>query len=175
MQVGQLKTRARSSTDRASDYGSEGWGFESLRARHKVFTFQWGPCSRLDLTCGSGFPGRSRCPAGLQRADGANSTLQQYRWRQRHVEDAVSVAAGRLTCEPSPNSLHLPRSDPNVKTSLRLTWGISYGWARLRPRWCRRSPWTAPCGKRGSRLASRPRAPSRGRAVWTCIHPSWRA
>ena len=25
---------ARSSTDRASDYGSEGWGFESLRARH---------------------------------------------------------------------------------------------------------------------------------------------
>src|SRR5579859_44594 len=32
-QVGQLKTCARSSTDRASDYGSEGWGFESLRAR----------------------------------------------------------------------------------------------------------------------------------------------
>ncbi|MEY3326446.1 MAG: hypothetical protein RL044_399 [Actinomycetota bacterium] len=24
---------ARGSTDRASDYGSEGWGFESLRAR----------------------------------------------------------------------------------------------------------------------------------------------
>jgi hypothetical protein len=29
----QLNTCARSSTDRASDYGSEGWGFESLRAR----------------------------------------------------------------------------------------------------------------------------------------------
>src|SRR3954462_1877839 len=30
----QLNTTcARSSTDRASDYGSEGWGFESLRAR----------------------------------------------------------------------------------------------------------------------------------------------
>src|SRR5882672_6616739 len=27
------RTCARSSTDRASDYGSEGWGFESLRAR----------------------------------------------------------------------------------------------------------------------------------------------
>src|SRR2546427_8934881 len=27
-------TRARSSMDRASDYGSEGWGFNSLRARH---------------------------------------------------------------------------------------------------------------------------------------------
>ena len=26
---------ARSSTDRASDYGSEGWGFESLRARRQ--------------------------------------------------------------------------------------------------------------------------------------------
>ena len=33
---------ARSSTDRASDYGSEGWGFESLRAR---------PRSILPLTC----------------------------------------------------------------------------------------------------------------------------
>src|SRR6478736_4292919 len=30
-----LMTCARSSTDRASDYGSEGWGFESLRARHQ--------------------------------------------------------------------------------------------------------------------------------------------
>ena len=27
---------ARSLTDRASDYGSEGWGFESLRARHGI-------------------------------------------------------------------------------------------------------------------------------------------
>src|SRR3954452_608307 len=29
---------ARSSTDRASDYGSEGWGFESLRARQEDVT-----------------------------------------------------------------------------------------------------------------------------------------
>ncbi len=29
-------TSARSSTDRASDYGSEGWGFESLRARKRI-------------------------------------------------------------------------------------------------------------------------------------------
>jgi hypothetical protein len=35
-QVGQLKICARSSTDRASDYGSEGWGFESLRARKRI-------------------------------------------------------------------------------------------------------------------------------------------
>jgi len=39
----------------------------------------------LDFTCGSDFPGRSRWPAGLQRADGANGTLQQYRWCQRHA------------------------------------------------------------------------------------------
>src|ERR1700757_1597642 len=32
----QLKTGARSSTDRASDYGSEGWEFESLRARSQA-------------------------------------------------------------------------------------------------------------------------------------------
>src|ERR1700760_3501825 len=31
--VNYPRTSARSSTDRASDYGSEGWGFESLRAR----------------------------------------------------------------------------------------------------------------------------------------------
>src|SRR5207245_11654104 len=29
-----MQARARSSMDRASDYGSEGWGFKSLRARH---------------------------------------------------------------------------------------------------------------------------------------------
>jgi hypothetical protein len=31
-----IRPRARSSTDRASDYGSEGWGFESLRAHCKT-------------------------------------------------------------------------------------------------------------------------------------------
>jgi hypothetical protein len=33
VRAGLPATSARSSTDRASDYGSEGWGFESLRAR----------------------------------------------------------------------------------------------------------------------------------------------
>jgi hypothetical protein len=31
--LGMLSGSARSSMDRASDYGSEGWGFDSLRAR----------------------------------------------------------------------------------------------------------------------------------------------
>ena len=35
--------RARSSTDRASDYGSEGWGFESLRAHQQATTSGWSP------------------------------------------------------------------------------------------------------------------------------------
>src|SRR5262249_12977786 len=37
-------TSARSSTDRASDYGSESWGFESLRARpgHTPLPALWG-------------------------------------------------------------------------------------------------------------------------------------
>src|SRR5262249_10181388 len=38
-------TGARSSTDRASDYGSEGWGFESLRARHRLSRSQRRPLS----------------------------------------------------------------------------------------------------------------------------------
>ncbi len=33
---------ARSSTDRASDYGSEGWGFESLRAHNATRPTSWG-------------------------------------------------------------------------------------------------------------------------------------
>src|SRR6185503_1032805 len=36
-----LMTCARSSTDRASDYGSEGWGFESLRARNRFVVFRF--------------------------------------------------------------------------------------------------------------------------------------
>src|SRR5450631_4671899 len=34
-QVRPPRTSARSSMDRASDYGSEGWGFDSLRARYE--------------------------------------------------------------------------------------------------------------------------------------------
>src|SRR5690606_15638377 len=70
-------TRARSSTDRASDYGSEGWGFESLRA-HNVSTH-----ARPG--------GRSSSPAP------ASST---YREERRGVAEVVIVpdssAAGEL-------------------------------------------------------------------------------
>src|SRR5947207_15067680 len=37
---------ARSSTDRASDYGSEGWGFESLRARNIIRRLACGNAGR---------------------------------------------------------------------------------------------------------------------------------
>ena len=33
----EVAARARSSMDRASDFGSEGWGFKSLRAHHSEF------------------------------------------------------------------------------------------------------------------------------------------
>jgi hypothetical protein len=36
-----MTTSVRSSMDRASDFGSEGWGFESLRARQFVSGFQF--------------------------------------------------------------------------------------------------------------------------------------
>src|SRR4029078_2790427 len=32
----EVAARARSSMDRASDFGSEGWGFKSLRAHHYI-------------------------------------------------------------------------------------------------------------------------------------------
>ena len=49
---------ARSSTDRASDYGSEGWGFESLRAHHCSFAGRWFP----PPGAGGGVPGYVVCP-----------------------------------------------------------------------------------------------------------------
>ena len=61
---------ARSSTDRASDYGSEGWGFESLRARHisagqgRFSVVRGGPIS---LPRGLASHNLSRLVGGLQR------------------------------------------------------------------------------------------------------------
>lgn len=34
-----MEARACSSTDRASVFGTEGWGFESLQARHRISQF----------------------------------------------------------------------------------------------------------------------------------------
>ena len=56
---------ARSSMDRASDYGSEGWGFESLRARSGPLgaIHRWGFCIYKKHSCGSAFfmPATPRC------------------------------------------------------------------------------------------------------------------
>lgn len=60
---------ARSSMDRASDYGSEGWGFESLRARSGPLgaIHRWGFCVYGQHPCGGAFPLPARrlpsCPA----------------------------------------------------------------------------------------------------------------
>ena len=36
LEVFEVAECARSSMDRASDFGSEGWGFKSLRAHHSI-------------------------------------------------------------------------------------------------------------------------------------------
>ena len=36
VEVFEVAACARSSMDRASDFGSEGWGFKSLRAHHSI-------------------------------------------------------------------------------------------------------------------------------------------
>jgi hypothetical protein len=51
---------ARSSTDRASDYGSEGWGFESLRARRS----EGGYRLVTPLLCAYTATGRPACLPG---------------------------------------------------------------------------------------------------------------
>jgi hypothetical protein len=39
LEVFEVAECARSSMDRASDFGSEGWGFKSLRAHHKSISY----------------------------------------------------------------------------------------------------------------------------------------
>jgi hypothetical protein len=83
---------ARGSTDRASDYGSEGWGFESLRARNTSpsQTSGWGLLLSIDrhgrlvrrgcvqLMSRWGFepnPGPLRPPNPARRSDAAEVDL----------------------------------------------------------------------------------------------------
>jgi hypothetical protein len=106
----QLKTGARSSTDRAFDYGSKGWGFESLRARQdEVFTFQAGPCSHLGLAPAT------RLSWARTRADVPRVSAET----SRAIAYGASRRAGwpRLTRGRDRTGPHSCRSEPNVKTS----------------------------------------------------------
>ena len=80
---------ARSSMDRASDYGSEGWGFESLRARSGPLgaIHRWGFCICEKHSFGSAFfmpaeaPGRPPRPPGprLTRSAASPPTARSTR------------------------------------------------------------------------------------------------
>ena len=70
---------ARSSTDRASDYGSEGWGFESLRAR-----LQKGPVTCEDIL----IPGRSVRSIACRMA--------RISYRSRRLVPAQWLAASQI-------------------------------------------------------------------------------
>ena len=77
---------ARSSMDRASDYGSEGWGFESLRARS-------GP-PRCDPPVGVLHP-RKGTPAGVLFSYPKSPVVIGA---ERPTRELVAVWAARLYC-----------------------------------------------------------------------------
>ena len=70
---------ARSSTDRASDYGSEGWGFDSLRARSVMSQDIGNPCTHIFV--GSGVSpfgcGSSWSAGGLVAGGGVEDELAE--------------------------------------------------------------------------------------------------
>ena len=98
-QVGQLKTCARSSTDRAFDYGSKGWGFESLRARS--FETATNKALTSNLLVGASF---------VSEANARQRHCLVVGWFARRVEArtaagasgrVVSVAAGAWRAAPA--------------------------------------------------------------------------
>ena len=113
--VNCLGTRARSSTDRASDYGSEGWGFESLRARpaHRPFRLSAAALLLTDLLTTGPFNGRDQGgSAALRRARhrsrwaaalGGRPTTAGRACRHRSTDRMCSPAA--LSSHPAMNRL----------------------------------------------------------------------
>ena len=73
--TGSCGTSTRSSTDRASDYGSEGWGFESLRVHVTVITAQ----DKASLL-------RDAC-----------RYLESYGWDCEYLHNPTSQRSGRLS------------------------------------------------------------------------------
>ena len=79
----QLNTCARSSTDRASDYGSEGWEFESLRARYKKV----GLPALIQIASEPSTPARPLIVTRMSQ-DSSNSCAQRglFAWRDNLPE-----------------------------------------------------------------------------------------
>src|SRR6059036_1361908 len=88
-----MQARARSSMDRPSDYGSEGWGFNSLRARHprmghsaviQELKARLAGALAVAVLTGAGISGDSGVPT-FRGADGL--------WRTYRAEDLATPEA----------------------------------------------------------------------------------
>lgn len=158
---------ARSSMDRASDYGSEGWGFESLRARSGpprcdppagALHFVKHPCGGAFSFPGVPFHGGMRRfqmkPESPRRSEKPSimGVVSEQGWCGFHV--AVSVPAAR------PARGARPRLMPAAPA-------CSSGAGKRRPAWWAASPptgrWAAPAGRR---------SPGRPRCRWRAGRPT---
>jgi hypothetical protein len=110
---------ARSSTDRASDYGSEGWGFESLRARRRSEAPSAGPkrgrpiCLQQRLQQQSTRMPQSSPPGRLIVApiESSHDVLDRPLQRVLEAQDGCIVRARRVACRGRPTEpwwLHPP-------------------------------------------------------------------
>ena len=106
---------ARSSTDRASDYGSEGWGFESLRAR-SVLRQTTGPRPAETLPGAYSCPASGRCVLGV--------------WAPRWAPPGRTAA---MRC-PVTRSIWSSSSSRLLSASPKVRWGpvtATGSWPRL--------------------------------------------
>src|SRR5437867_9391921 len=117
-----MQARARSSMDRASDYGSEGWGFNSLRARHprmghsaviQELKARLAGARAVAVLTGAGTSGDSGVPTP-RGADGL--------WRTYRAEDLATPEA--FARDPRPvrgwynlRRALLPTTDPDAAHS----------------------------------------------------------
>ena len=138
------KPRARSSVDRASDFGSDGRGFESLRARQcrarHFSSWATGQCRPGVASAGLRIappiaPPRWRpppiagsAPLGMRSPAGSRSSRQQGESYAR-VPDAAARLAGELWA----TSRARARGGLRGAAHLRLTWGKALG-QRSEPR-----------------------------------------
>ena len=124
---------ARSSTDRASDYGSEGWGFESLRARNIKRRLSCGnvdqpPCCFCPLwTC---------CVPGVIGCFGSVQTGPC--WSARVCAVWSSILPGARGCGPGSSGVGTASDWFRICSD----GGFPGGWRMLSPAWgVRVSPW----------------------------------
>src|SRR2546427_2426652 len=112
-----MQARARSSMDRASDYGSEGWGFNSLRARHHHMGH---PAAIQDLKArlAGGPPGGVLPGAGGSGDSGGTTFFGGGRGSRAHPAAKLPTPAGLAPAPPpgwgqeNPGGARIPPPTP---------------------------------------------------------------